>query len=366
MILKINDRFRNRKVLFFNQFSLNLVYNSNASQFRFQFYFDPTNPEHKELACVTHFHEVTLEEDGEMLLKGVITSQNFRVSSVKELCSFSGYSLPGVLSDCQIPPSIYPLQSDGLSLQQIANKLIQPFRRNYGLEMVVDPAVQSRMNQPFETSTANETETIIDYLSGIAKQKNIIISHDEKGRLLFTEAKTDIDPILDFDLTKEQSIPGTQFSMNYDGQGMHSHITVQKQASIDGGNAGEETIRNPYVIGSVYRPAVKSQTSGDDNQTFSAAQRALSNELKNVTLEIQTDRWIVDGKILRPNNIITIKAPKLYIYRKERFFIESINFEGDETQTIATLNCVLPEVYNGKTPQSIFRKINLHANDVEE
>ena len=363
MILKINDRFRNRKVLFFNQFSLNLVYNSNASQFRFQFYFDPNNPEHKELACVTHFHEVTLEHEGQLLLTGVITSQQFRTSSVKQLSSFSGYSKPGVLSDCQIPPSIYPLQSDGLSLQQIASKLIQPFRRNYGLEMVIDPAVQSRMNQTFETSTASETQTIMDYLSGIAKQKNIIISHDERGRLLFTEAKTDIEPILNFDL-RNGSIPGTNFSMSYDGQGMHSHITVQKQASIDGGNAGEETIRNPYVIGSVYRPAVKSQTSGDDNQTFSAAQRALSNELKGLTLEIDTDRWIVDNKILRPNNTISIIAPEIYIYRKVNFFIESINFEGDETQTVATLNCVLPEVYNGKTPQSIFKNINLHANDV--
>lgn len=364
MILKINDRFRNRKVLFFNQFSLNLVYNSNASQFRFQFYFDPNNPEHKELACVTHFHEVTLEHEGELLLTGVITSQQFKASSVKELCSFSGYSKPGILSDCQIPPSIYPLQSDGLTLQQIANKLINPFKRNYGLEMVVDPAVQSKMNQVFATSTANESQTIIDYLSGLAKQKNIIISHDEKGRVLFTEAKTNIDPILNFDLRKG-SIPGTTFTMNYDGQGMHSHITVQKQASIDGGNAGEQTIRNPYVIGSVYRPAVKSQTSGDDNQTFSAAQRELSNELKGLPLTIETDRWIVDKKILKPNNIISIIAPEIYIYRKVNFFIESINFEGDEKSTTATLNCVLPEVYNGKTPTSIFSNINLHANDVE-
>lgn len=364
MILKINDRFRNRKVLFFNEFSLNLVYNSNASQFRFSFYFDPNNPEHKELACVTHFHEVTLEHKGKLLLTGVITSQQFKTSSVKQMSSFSGYSKPGVLSDCQIPPSIYPLQSDGLSLQQIANKLIQPFRRNYGLEMVVDPSVQSLMNQTFDTTTANETDTILDYLSGIAKQKNIIISHDEKGRLLFTRAKTDSKPILNFDLSDGKTMPGTTFELNYDGQGMHSHITVQKQASIDGGNAGEETIRNPYVIGSVYRPAVKSQTSGDDNQTQSAAQRALANELKGLTLGIQTDRWMIGDDIVLPNNTISILAPEIYIYRKVNFFIESINFEGNETETTATLNCVLPEVYNGKTPQSIFRKINLHANDV--
>ena len=362
MILKINDRFRNRKVDFFNEFTLNLVYNSNASQFRFNYYFDPYNIEHKEMSCVTHFHEVTLEHEGIKLLTGVITNQSFKQSSVKELASFSGYSKPGVLSDCNIPPSIYPLQSDGLSLNQISNKLIQPFRKNYKLDYKIDPSVLSKMNQSFETSTASETQTIMDYLSEIAKQKNIIISHDVDGNLLFTEAKTDKKPILEFDL-REGSIPGTNFTMSYDGQGMHSHITMQKQADMDGGNAGEETIRNPYVIGSVYRPTVKTQTSGNDNNTLSAGQRALANELKGVTLTIETDSWIVDGKMLEPNNTITIIAPELYIYRKETFFIESINYEGNEKQTIATLNCVLPEVYNGKKPISIFREINLHALD---
>lgn len=360
MILKINDRFRNRKVDFFNEFTLNLVYNSNASKFRFNYYFNPFDIEHKEMSCVTHFHEVTLEHEGLRLLTGVITNQSFKTSSVKQLASFAGYSKPGVLSDCEIPPSIYPLQSDGLSLNQIANKLIDPFRRNYGLDYKIDPAVASKMNQSFDTSTASESQTIIDYLSELAKQKNIIISHDVNGDLLFTEAKTDIKPILDFDLTKG-SIPGTEFTMTYDGQGMHSHITMQKQADIDGGNAGEETIRNPYVIGSVYRPTVKSQTSGNDNNTLSAGQRALSNELKGVTLTIKTDRWIVDGKMLTPNNMISIYAPELYIYRKEKFFIESISYEGNEKETIATLNCVLPEVYNGKKPINIFREINLHA-----
>lgn len=355
--LKINDRFRNRKIDFFNEFSLTLKHDSIGSVFGFNIYFDPQNPEHKELACVTHFHEVTLFYDDELLVTGVLTNQAFSQSTVKELAKFGGYSLTGVLEDCTIPPKLYPLQTNGLSLSQIVNKILPSFK----LKMIVDSSVSDRMNKPFKTVTASETQTIKDFLVSLASQKNIIISHTEKGELLFTETKTKQDPILKFDLTKQNVIPGTKFEHSYDGQSMHSHITVMKQASLDGGNAGQVTIRNPYVIGSVYRPIVRTQSSGDDNDTNLAARKELANELRGEKLTITTDRWVVDGKIIKPNNIIEIYAPELYLYKKTRWFVESINFSGNNKSTTAVIECVLPEVYNSENVESMYRNINLHA-----
>jgi len=91
---------------------------------------------------------------------------------------FCGYSLPGVLGDCEIPPTLYPLQSNSLSLTEIANKLISPFKDNYGLEMIVDSAVQSKMSKVFDTSTASESQSIADYLIELASQKDIVITHE--------------------------------------------------------------------------------------------------------------------------------------------------------------------------------------------
>lgn len=360
LVMKIYDRFRNRKVEYFNEFKFNLVHDAVGSTFSFSFYFDPFDVELKELSCVTHFHEVTLEYNDELFLTGVLTSQNFTQTATKTLASFGGYSKPGVLEDCQIPPSIYPLQSNGLNLQQIASKLIRPFHKNYGLKMEIDPSVQSKMNGSFKKTTATATQTIKDYLVTLATQKDIIVSHNEKGELYFTKAKTKQEPLFELDTTKG-TIPGTEISMSYNGQAMHSHITVQKSASMDGGNSGSYTLRNPYVIGSVYRPSVKSQSSGTDNDTKSATRRALGDELRNVKLTIKTDRWIVDGKIIKPNNLISVYAPELYLYYKKDWFIESINFDGNNQKTIATINCVLPEVYNDDKVVSVFRNINLHA-----
>lgn len=351
--LKINDRFINRTVNFFNSFNINLKHNSVAGVFSFDFLFDPDNPEHKELACVSHFHEVQMYYGDYLLMTGVITNNNFKASSRITMASFGGYAKPGVLDDCQIPPSLYPLQSDGLSLERIARRLIKPFK----LDMIIDSSVQSAMSKSFKRSTASSRSTVKDYLTELASQKDIILSHDVEGRLLFTKSKTKQKPILDFDLTKPTPA-GMTFDFNYNGQGMHSHITVMKQASIDGGNAGEQTIRNPYVIGSYYRPRVTSQTSGDDNDTTLAVNRVLSNELRNITLTITTNNLVVDGVLLLPNNTISIYAPRLFIYTKTFFFIESISYEGNNETSVATINCVLPEVYNNETPTSIYKGIN--------
>lgn len=351
MELYIDDRIRNRKVDFFNTFNLNLQYDSVASSFGFSFYFNPDNKEHVEMACIGHNHLVRVEHNGELLLTGFLLSQGFTDAPVKSLCKFGGYSLTGVLEDCQIPTSIYPLQSDGLTLRQIATKLLNPFK--IGLKTANGVNIDS----VFKTTTADETQTIKDYLTELATQKNIIITHDSEGNLLFTQALKKQTPILDF-------FPGqpgsTDMNLTFNGQAMHSHITVVKQASMDGGNAGQYTIRNPYVP-FVYRPKVMNQTSGTDNDTQSAAKNALAAELKNLKLVINTDRWTdANGKIIKPNNIITVLNPEIYLFKKTKWFVESVNFVGDNENLTASITCVLPEVYNGEHPEYLFEGINLH------
>lgn len=351
MILRINDRIRNRQVNFWNNYQLSLRYDSIASSFSFAFYFNPDNIEHKEMSCVGHYHLCTVEHNGELLLTGYILSEGFTDSSTRKLVAMGGYSFPGVLEDCEIPPLLYPLQSDGLTLREIAQKLTRAFQ----IQMVVDPAVAAKMDAVLEKSTAKESQNIKSYLTELAAQKDIIISHNEQGHLVFTEAKTNKKPILNFD----GGLPFTSMELSFNGQAMHSHITIMKQADSDGGNAGEFTIENPYVP-YVYRPKVVTQSSGDDNDTEKAARNILADELKNLKLTIVTDRWEIDGMVIKPNNIVSVTNPNIYLYQSTDWFIESVELTGDEKATTAKLSCVLPEVYNGQIPKYIFKGINLH------
>ena len=64
--------------------------------------------------------------------------------------------------------------------------------------------------------------------------------------------------------------------------------------------------------------------------------------------------WELNGAVIKPNQIITVRNPELYLYKKSNWFIESVQLDGDAEQTVATLTCVLPETYNGGTPSYIF------------
>lgn len=357
-VLKINDRFKNRRVFYFNEFAISLKHNSIASTCAFRFYFDPENPEHKEFACPSHIHIFTLEYKGQTIVKGYLIAQKYKVSAVKELTELRGYSLPGFLEDCEIPPQRYPLQSNGVSLKAIATNLLRDFR---DIDLEVDPQVESLVNQKYDVSEAGSGQKIKDYLAQLAQQKDIILGHTLDGKLYLTKSKTDAAPILDFDLTKG-TIPGVEFTFEWNSQGMHSHIYMQRQADMEGGNAGYYAQRN-YYVPVVFRPTTMSQTSGKSNDTQKAARRALANELRGGKMTIKISRWeaIVGSGIITPNNTITVYGPELFHYYKIKWFIESIDFNGNEKETVATLHCVLPEVYSFEVPTNdttIFRRIN--------
>lgn len=341
MILRI----KNRRFDFFNSFNLNLKFDSVANAFSFNVYFDPENKDHRDLFHLGHYHTCTVEHEGQQLLSGFLLSHVLKNSSKKELSGIGGYSLTGVLEDCNIPPSLYPLQADGLSLKEIAQKLLKPFN----LKFVIDSSVSSKMNSIYEETTASETATIKGYLTELAAQKNIIISNTVNGELLFTKANTKKNPIIDFN----DGIPATTYSLSFNGQAMHSQITALKEPDIDGGNSGEFTVTNPFVP-FVFRPKVVTQSSGDDNDTESVAKQALAAEIKNISLDITTDRWLVDGNIIMPGNIITVTNPEIYLYNKTKWFIEEVNLIGNSKSTTATLKCVLPCVYDGSTPKNVF------------
>lgn len=348
MELKIFDRITNMTVEFFGKFDVNLRYNSIGSDYSFEIFFNPDNENHKTLCHPARYNLAKLYHEGELLMTGFILSQSFSEAPVPDLSKFAGYSVPGVLEDSQIPTSAYPLQSDGLTLRQIATKLLRPF----DIRMDVDDSVSSLMDEVYDKTTADATQSVADYLNTLASQKDIILSHTERGHLLFTKAKADMKPSFHFD----GNMPGTTIGMVFNGRGMHNQITVIKQADKDGGNAGEYTILNPYVPTdtTAFRPKVIVQNSGTDNDTEKVARQALAKELTSVVLTITTDRWVIDGKVVKPNMVISVTSPGNFIYKKTNWFVESVNLSGDPKQTTAVLTCVPVEVYNGKQPVNIF------------
>ncbi len=340
MILKIGGKIFD----FFNKFTLELKYDSVGSTFSFDSFFDPENPDYRKAFRPSDYSDIVVEHNDELLLTGTLLSNTFVDEKKDSLISLGGYSTAGVFEDCQMPTTLYPLQSDGLSIREIAQKITNSF----GVRMVVDSSVATRMNKVLETSTAKVTQTVKAYLASLTTQQNIVMSNTERGELLFTQAKTNQTPLINY----EEGIPFPKMTLGFDGQGMHSPITVMKEADTDGGNAGQTTLTNPFV--NSFRPKVMVQTSGDDNDTLEAAKNVRATELKGITLTIDLDRWELNGKIVKPNNVITVVNPKLFLYNKSTWFIESVTLTEDNKKQTSVIKCVLPSVYDGSTPKNIF------------
>jgi prophage tail gpP-like protein len=372
LVLKINDRIQTRTVEFWNEFNLSLRFDSVASAFSFRGVFNPNNPDHKEMFCVGHDHVAMVEYEGKRMITGYVVSHGFTDGPQKDVATFGGYSTPGFLEDCNIAPPqdgtlIFPsddeeiddsgswLQMDGMTLREIAAKLIKPF----GLQMVVHDSVATEMDAAYEKATAEPGETVKAFLTKLAAQKNVIITHNEWGHLVFTRTQTKRIPILNFDSEKRNIIPFDKMDLGFNGQAMHSHIFVVKQPDDEDGNAGQSMIRNPYVP-FVYRPRVIVQSAGDDIDTELAAKNALADELRGMKLVITTDRWDYGNGLILPNNLITVKNPEVYLYDRSTWFIEQVDFVGNPEKLTTTITCCLPEVYSGETPSYLWKGINVH------
>lgn len=369
MQLKVRDRIIDK----YNNIAVSLRYDSVASPFGANIYFNPSNADDRRLFVPGNYNPVTIVHGKETLITGVLLSAGFQDSAVKHLMNIGGYSKAGVLDDCQNSVDNYPLQFNNVSLFEIAQKLCSPF----GLNVVVDDIVKNECSAAYAVGqTMEPDDTIKNFLTKLAVQKNIVLSHDIAGNLLFTRADTTKQPIFNF----VNGMPWVGMSLNFDGQQMHSVIWGIGQGNIDTANASEASIKNPYVQSHLnfmetarlntilkpgvsydtgYRPRVSMQTSGGDNDTTLTARQLLSQELKTIRLSIEIQGWELKGKLVRPNNIITVTNPDLFLYQKTRWFIESVDFRGDERSETATLNCVLPECYNNETVKNVFTGTNL-------
>jgi hypothetical protein len=286
----------------FNEIELNLKYDSIASTFRLQLFFDPNNHEHAELAAVSHIHECKLyyvhDKPGmyavgqgpggkailglthdELILTGFMLSQLFIKGPKPTFMEIGGYSKPGVIGDCDFPTKAYPLESIGMSLRQIINQKVLPYfsdpasggfkfyvkssradsvfetdinkkqtkANSLGLPESMKAFIQSASDdtdEPIDKTTGPESQNILSYLKDLAVQKNLILSTDCFGNLIVNvpytgDSKGNCDYIFEIGTNSIRAINPLDIKSSYNGQAMFSDIEVVGQAPKDNDLSGD-------------------------------------------------------------------------------------------------------------------------------
>lgn len=356
-------------------------YDSLVSDFQFSVIYDPNNATHRRIYKPLGYQRIVISNGSTTLLTGTVLNIEYEDSPIPTLITLSGYSRTGVLEDCQIPLE-EPQQWFTSNLKEITEKLIAPF----DLKLVIDPIIAQYVNVNYDNVEAKETETIKDFLAKIASQKHVILTHDEFGNVRYTKARVgsetttddtlttvtvtpvsaDIDGAADYNaqrivtvnyepvFTFDGSQPNTKIKMITNGQNMHSTISVVKQSDVvDVQQVVDATVANPYVQ-SVYRPNVSVQSASTGGDVPITARNILSEELKNISLSIETNTWYLGNRIAQVNNTVNVISRNCFLFRKTLFFIREATYSGDADKQILTLNCCLPDVFTDGEPKNIF------------
>lgn len=353
-----------RSVAYFNTGSITLKLDSIASTFEFSAYFKPQEKEFQELFKPLQYLPVEIYNSKKKLIfTGTILNHRFVSNKGRNLVIISGYSKCGILEDVCIPPTNYPLESTNKSLKDIATQLCGLF----GIKVVVSDqaksisdstvktksnikaksdfdSIKAKSNSIFGRTSASPTETIRDYLAKLASQKNIVLSHNEKGEVLLFQPEYNQLPRYFF--TKGNTI---EMSLDYNGQALHSDIYIVTQPSDENeGVSTQDVAKNTLVA--KYRPTTKIMTSGEDTQTKEAARNELASELKSIPLTIELQGLFDE---IYPGEIVNVHNHYLYCYAYNRFMVDSITMKFDSKSETTTLNCVVPESFNGGSIRNI-------------
>lgn len=218
--------------------------------------------------------------------------------------------------------------------------MIQPFN----LKAIFDSSVSKESSKKYKKSTLDPDAKVGDYICKLAAQRNVLISHNEKGELLFFRPKSTGTPKQFYN--QENCL---EMSFEINGQELHSQLSVLKQPSKESENLTlSDSATNPMV--KAFRPAVRKLTKGEDGDTMESAKNFMANEMNAIKLSISLNRW----DDLKLADLVEVENPRIRLNKRTKFLISAINLNETATSKTMELNLALPETFTGEAPKNIF------------
>ena len=275
----------------------------------------------------------------DLLFTGTLVGVSPRVGK-KKTVQASCYSLPGVLSDCTPPASAFPLEFDGLGLRDIADALISPF----GIDVIFD----EDQGAVFERAACKAGQRILSFLAGLAKQRNLVISSNEAGAIVFLRSTSGGQPVA---ILEQGQSPLMKVIPTFSPQEYYSHVTGIEPVLIGFGGS-QYTIQNPRLAGTL-RPmtfSVPDAIGADVKAAVAAKAGRMFGNAAAYSVEVSAWRD-PQGKLWTPNATLKLLAPNAMVYNAYEFIIRSVQFNRSAAATTATLDLVLLGAFSGEIPE---------------
>jgi prophage tail gpP-like protein len=289
------------------------------------------------------FKSVEVFYEDELAFKGTLLTPDPELVDNASEITLQGYPLCGVLNDCMIPPTKYPLECQGLTIKAIAEAACDP----YSIPVVFDGEV----GPEFTEVSIEPTEKIFDFLSKLAKQRNLLITNNEKGQLVFFNPKEEKA----FASFTEGKLPLISVKPKFAAQDFYSHITGFSKTDAEYPSYAY-TYENAYLInkGIIRHHSVTiddAETSSDlENAVKAYAGRMFAD---TVSYELECEQhYNTDGQRFKKGMAVCVKAPSAMINKETTFAARSVKLARTTEGKTTSMTLVLPGSYTGLLPEA--------------
>ena len=304
--------------------------------------FEPDNTEFKNIIKPFSFKNIEVTVGGNIFFSGTMVNINPDQSTDNRTVQVSGYSKPGVLSDCNFPASTFPNEFNKQTLKDIATTAAGVFGLNVVFSADAGPV--------FERLYCDTHTKILAFLSDLAKQRNLIINSTPEGDLQFLQSVDSGNAV--GQLTQGVS-PLISITPSFSPQEYYSHITGMSPTFV-GVEGSQYTVKNIHLT-TILRPFTFDINDSLSSETESPVRAKMSRMFASaISYNIEVATWrSPNGNLWSPNTTIKIQAPGAMIYEPYEFLIKSVTFKGERSGRIASLSLVLPGAFSGRIPEGL-------------
>jgi prophage tail gpP-like protein len=331
----------NKKFTGFTGYLLELSYDS-FDTFSFSAPYDTELKELQEIITPFAYKLCEVFYNDVLIFKGTLLTPDPELTDKSSEITLKGYPLCGVLNDCMVPPTNYPLQCMGINMKGIADSACDP----YSIPVIFDGEVGAN----FTEVSIEPTDKILDFLSRLAKQRNLLFTNNEKGQLVFFNHKTE-KAFVSF---VEGELPLISIKPKFKAQDFFSHITGFGKTDAEYPSLSY-TFENKYLINKgIIR---HNSLTIEDSETLSDLENAVKAHAGRmfadcVSYELECENHVNENnEVFQKGMSVCVSAPSALITKETTFIARNVKLARTIEGKTATLTLVLPGAYTSEIPE---------------
>jgi prophage tail gpP-like protein len=327
----------------FTAYNLNLSYDS-FDTFSFSAPYDPSIKELRDVITPFAFNSCEVYYNDVLAFKGTLLTPDPELSDTSSEITLQGYPICGVINDCMVPPTKYPLQCYGITMKGIADAACEP----YSIPVIFDGEV----GPEFTEVSIEPTDKILDFLSRLAKQRNLLITNNEKGQLVFFNPKPGKAAVS----FVEGRSPLISIKPKFKAQDFYSHITGFGKTDAEYPSMSY-TFENKYLINKgIMR---HHSLTIEDSETISDLENSVKAHAGRMFADCVSFELLCENHVNENNEVfykgmgVCVFAPSAMIAKETTFIARDVKLSRTVEGKTATLNLVLPGSYTGEIPEAL-------------